>query len=47
MKNIEEVAKKYLFIKLAELKKQGKKIDEKIRTDIIQKIKKDLSNSKT
>ena len=47
MKDIEDLAKKYLFIKLAELKKQGKKIDEKIRTDIIQKIKKDISNSKT
>jgi|688.fasta_scaffold1205806_2 hypothetical protein len=47
MKDIEELIKKYLFVKLAELKKQGKKIDEKIRTDLIQKIKKDLSQSKT
>lgn len=47
MKDTEELIKKYFFIKLAELKKQGKKIDEKIRTDLIEKIKKDLSQPKT
>jgi hypothetical protein len=43
----EEIIKKYLFIKLAELKKQGKKIDDKIEKDLIEKIKKDLSKPKT
>jgi hypothetical protein len=47
MKDKEEIIKKYLFIKLAELKKQGKKIDDKIEKDLIEKIKKDLSKRKT
>lgn len=47
MKDIEEIAKKYLFLKLAELKKQGKKINEKIKDDLLHQIKKDLKNSNT
>lgn len=47
MKDIEEIAKKYLFLKLAELKKQGKKIDEKIKKDLLIQIKKDLKKTGT